>query len=292
MNSILEDLYEPDSAQSTILGELNGAPSGHFGAPSGHFGANEPPKKCPLVIMYDQIRAGGWYDDTIDDEELEAQAVFVGGNECYMPDNITYIMNMRGVMMARMKLHGKSPVEILEKMYAIYKGKNESQIFDILLTQSNTYTYVLEQFTKLMSLIANINAYIQKAITIDSSLQLDLSLPDILLPQDSPQNALQKNEVLKAIMNRIIEFISKLNLKPLGIAIGDIAPFTQEPPEISHNDSNVVNFEPNASEEDLQRIRKIELDIAKKVLVYEKYQCDIVNHVNKIFHVIGDQLKN
>ncbi len=269
MNSILEDLYDNNLGVSE---------------------PSEPPKKCPLMVAYDEIRSGGWYNDLID-EELEAESVFVGGDDCYIPDNITYVMNMRGVIIARMKLHGKSPAEICNKMYSIYKDKNETQIFNVLLSQSSMYTHAVEQFMKLMALVANINAYVQKKISEDDNFALDLSLPDILLPQDAPENIMQSNEVLKTIFNRIIEFISKLDLRPLGIDRADIPPFMDEPVEITHGDM-VIIFGPNASEEDLQKLRNTELNIAKKVIEYEKYQCKIINHVNKIFHVISEELKN
>jgi hypothetical protein len=126
---------------------------------------------------------------------------------------------------------------------------------------------------------------------MDSKLQLDLSLPDLLVPQESPQNALQNNVVLRSIMNRIIEFMKKLDLKPLGIAPVDIETFAQEPPEITHT-AGKVTFNEAASESDLENVRGIELNIAKKVLIYEKYQCEIINYVNKIFHLIDAKINS
>jgi hypothetical protein len=264
MNGILDELVDSNSTstENSNTSDFNG-------------GSNN---KCPLTIAYEQIYAGGYEPDN-------ALQVHVGGTDCYISDNIRYYINTRTILLARMKLTKVQLSDIMRKLFSHYSKKTHVEVFNMILEESTGRQYAAEQIVKLMVLVANIDAYVQKKLLSDP-LNLNLSLPELLMPEGIEVSATRNNHVLKEIINKIIAYMRKLDLRGLGIEPALIEDFDEEPPVITHSEGVIELNLTNPTDEDIKKIHAIEIEISNKVIEYEKYQCGITNHVNKIFELM------
>lgn len=235
---------------------------------------------CPKQACRDINERTGSADET-------TPAVIIGGSTCYVPDDIAYMMSVKTLMVVRARMNGKTPKSIIRKLYAEYQGKTHADVFKMLLERSSMYKYTMQQIMRLMRVVAQLNTYIcERVAQANCDTELNLSLPDIVLPEDAGVHAAQNNRLLQTVVNRLITYVNELNLTAIGVPKAELTLFQETPPAISTN-TTVVDLGA-MTEADLGRIHDLELEISKQVTLYEQYQLAIVNHVNGVFEWLAE----
>ena len=122
---------------------------------------------------------------------------------------------------------------------------------------------------------------------------VNVTIPDILFPPDIDVYIIYNTKLLTHTMNLILSYMGKLNINDL-LATPITETFDLVPDFVPTVNIDLDEIIPTASapqtpEEYIARMKALlqfEIDTAKYVQEVEKYNCGVVNQVNRVFKVV------
>jgi hypothetical protein len=234
---------------------------------------------CPIREAINNAYSGGFSTE-------EVSTVIVGGAIMYTIDDISYFINMRSITIGRALARNDLDAidKIYNELYKLYNNKTHNDVFNYIYLQSSMSKHIVEQYMRIMALIANLEAWIQNKL--DASLSLKLSLPAILLPEKAPKT-ISNNIVLYEIICKLIKYINELDLKSFGI--DKIHLGAPPAPTFTYSDETKITFNKDKTAE-IKRVHEIEKKISKSVIECELYQRDLINALNAAFEFFSEKI--
>lgn len=252
-------------------------------------------KVCPVVKAIGEIRGGGIYSD--DAEETNNNLIKIGGSDSeveFVCDDMSFYIMSRKMELARFELSKPNLAVIEAKYNAMFRdvvGIDYSALYTRIIDRALKKKYIYDQFVQLVDLLGSMEQTI--AAKVDAlgrkGQPINISLPDIFLLPHVDTLIVYRPDILADTMNKIIDYVNKINInallkEPLNIHIPRVEKFAGSPPDMKTKIEPVQST--SSPEEFLAGMHKIldqELVVAKYIQEIEKYQCEVINHVNKVY---------
>lgn len=227
---------------------------------------------CPVVKAIAELR-GGW-------EYEETQTIKIGGSdkEEYVLDDANYYITLRKIDLARFELSRPSDEKIKKFFleYAKFVGGTRRDIYKAIYT-GNRYLY--KQFIHLVDIIGKLENTLSVAVLRHDN--LNVSIPSITFLPDIDEIILFDTFALEQTMNKIINYVNKLNIEALtGVKKRQIS----EVPSFTATLDMDVRLDATGTElEQMKKMLEQEVIVAAYVDKLEKYHTAVINHMNSVF---------
>ncbi len=253
---------------------------------------------CPLVQAINQIRGGGFYNDGA--EESDGTIVKIGGGDTeYVCDDTSYYINVRFIELARFELSKPNVEQCKAKFNKLFGWMSENatrrDVCRRMIDASSMKALVYNQFIKLIDILGKLNDFIVAAV-VDAGRQgrrVNVSIPDILFPPDVDVYIIYNTKLLTHTMNLVLSYMSKLNINDLLDAPitekFDVIPDFKPSVDLNFGEKIPAASALQTPEQYMARMKALlqfEADTAKYVQEVEKYNCGVVNQVNRVFSVV------
>ncbi|SIP86076.1 Hypothetical protein PACV_363 [Pacmanvirus A23] len=249
---------------------------------------------CPVVAAIKEIRGAGLYSD--DDSQ---NMIKLGGSDAEVSmicDEMSFYIMVRKMDMARFELSKPNDVQCKLKYAKMFKniaGRDYAAIYALLIDSVLKKKFMYNQFVELVNLIGKMEELIEiKVLEVGKAgKSINVTIPDIFLLPNIDMLIIYRPDILEATINKIIDYINKLNVNSListnvqtGVKL--VEKFTADRPDM---DTVVTKIE-NAYtvEEYLAKMKEIlehEMRVADYVRLVEKYQCTVINHLNSVYDI-------
>jgi hypothetical protein len=251
---------------------------------------------CPVVAAIREIRGAGLYKD--DCEESPDDVIKLGGNNTdieFVCDDMTFYMMTRRMELARFELSKPDFAQCKAKYTRMFKnivGIDYSTLYTRIINQALKKKFLYKQFVELVELIGETEQLIE--IKVNSAARrgvpINISIPDIILLPHIDQLIIYRTDILCATMNKIINYMNKINVnsllsEPVNSNIPQIKPFAVTPPDMKTQIPEIDATDADEFLAGMKRTLEHEMAVASYIREVEKYQCGVINHVNMAYDV-------
>lgn len=249
---------------------------------------------CPVVRVIKEIKGSGIFKSDL--EYTNDRVVKIGGNDSNIEqvcDNIQFYIMTRMLDMARFELSRPNLEQCRNKsskMFDEIAGKTFAQVYDILMTKCNKLS---KQFSGLIKIMDDFERHL--LVKISKLREINITLPDIVFIPDT-EILIYRPDILKYTMDKIINYVNTINVNP--ILCTHVVSNIKLVPEfkIAPLDWNMIVEQPSGktSEEYIASMQKSldsEMIVAEYANSVEKYQADIINHMNDVYDVLKKIIK-
>ncbi len=247
-------------------------------------------KICPVVKAIREIRGAGLCDDD------DTQTVKLGGSDAqieYVCDDVSFYITTRKMTLARFELSRPTMQECVHKYHELFRADytDYAAIYAHIVEHALEKKYMYRQFVQLVDLLENINQPILRRVDnlARQGKPVNISLPDIIFLPHVDQIIAYRPDILEHTINKIIDYVNRINIDSLipshaRANIKHVGPFTAaEQLDMSISIEPIDATTPAEYMEQMNALLNHEITVAKYVNGIEKYQCMVINHMNKIY---------
>jgi hypothetical protein len=246
------------------------------------------------VRVISEIKGSGVFKSDL--EYTNDRVVKIGGSDSNVEqvcDNIQFYIMTRMLDMARFELscpnldqcHAKSI-----RMFDDIAGKSYAQVYDILMTKCNKLS---KQFDGLIKVMDEFEKHLLSKIS--KLAEINISLPDIVFIPDT-EILIYRPDILKYTMDKIINYVNSINVN--SILCTPVVSNIEPVPEFKVNalswDTLIEHPSGQTSDEYISSMQKSlnsEMIVAEYANSVEKYQADVINHMNAVYDILKKIIK-
>jgi hypothetical protein len=245
---------------------------------------------CPVVETIKEIYGAGIFIDEFDNDSL---VKIGGGNVEYLCDSAKFYITTRKMEFARYELNDVEFKNLKNGFFDNIVDKSYKEIYEFIIDKVLNNKYVYNQFVNLINLIDVMEKALLRRIHRlgKEKKEINVSIPDMMFSTNVDTLILYRPDVLCETVNTIISYIMRLNIRSIikeSVSI-DIKKIDAFPHKL---DMEIVVAGPLNTNEDAKRILQHEMVVADHVLKLEKYHCEVINQLNKIYHYCDKIIEN
>lgn len=251
---------------------------------------------CPVVLAINEIRGGGIYDDTAENDCL----IKIGGSDSlhqYVCDNMSFYIMTRKLDLARFELSMPDQSACEKKYHDMFNDiidLDYSQVYQKLISGTVKKKFLYNQFIQMVEVISllenTLDSKIEKMCKLGKP--INVSIPDITFLPNIDELIMYRPDILTITTNKIIDYINNLNINsilksPITSKVDRVPAFAGDVPVMT----NKINVEAGKGQTNkdillsMHAILSRELVVAEHVRNVEKYHCIVINYLNKVYDI-------
>ena len=249
---------------------------------------------CPVVRVISEIKGSGVFKSDL--EYTNDRVVKIGGNDSNVEqvcDNIQFYIMTRMLDMARFELSRPTLDQCRNKSVSMFNntaGKTYSQIYDMLMTKCNKLS---KQFDGLIKVMDDFEKHLLSKIS--KLTEINITLPDVVFIPDT-EILIYRPDILKYTIDKIINYVNAINVNSiLCTPVTTNIELTPEFKTSALNWDTIIDQPTGSTSEEyiisMQKSLDSEMIVAEYANSVEKYQVDIINHMNTVYDILKKIIK-